>query len=227
MDNRIIVSDEQKFDLRFWRNVLQLNTSIPAFVNAFDPQTQRVSATPAIMAQYTSPDLEISYIQCPMITNIPLAVQRGNGLVITSPIEIGKLCTLIFSQRSLDNLIIDGTQQAMPYNGTGDFTAILRCMDMTDAMCFPGIVTAATSITDYNNEAVEIRTEDGKIKISVDKNGLTLKQDGASMTMNGGNIAINATNISITGVTTINGKDFDTHVHSGVTAGDTNTGAVV
>ena len=227
MDNRIIASKGQEFDLRFWQNALQLNTCIPAIVNAFDPATQRVSATPAIKVQYTSPDLEISYIECPMITNIPLAIQRGNGLMITTPVEVGKLCTLLFSQRSIDNLLLDGTRSARPYNGTGDFTATLRCMDMTDALCFPGIITNAYTISDYNNNAIELRTDDGKIRVSLTKNSLTLSQDDANITLNGGNVSINATSIAITGQTTINGKDFDTHVHSGVTAGDANTGVVV
>lgn len=232
MDNRIIVSEEQVFDLRFWKRALLMNTSIPAIINAFDPTTQRVSATPAIKAQYTSLDLEISYIDCPMITNIPLAVHRGNGLIITHPVEVGKLCTLIFSQRSIDNLLLDGTRAAQPFNGTGDFTSRLRCMDMTDAMCFPGIITNTDTISNYNNNAVELRTDDGKVKVSVDKNSLTLVQDSASILLSNGNIAMQGATIDITGttavnisspnttlgtVTTIDNKPFLTHIHSGGT----------
>lgn len=227
MDSRIVVNEEQLFDLRFWKRALLLNTSIPAIINAFDATTQRVSATPAIKGQYTSLDLKISYVDCPMITNIPIAIQKGNGLLITHPFEVGKLCTLIFSQRSIDNLLLDGSRTAQPYNGTGDFTATLRCMDMTDAMCFPGIITNSDTISNYNNNAVEIRTEDGKVKITVDKNSLTLLQDNASILLSGGNVQINATSIAINGITTINGKEFDTHVHSGVTSGPSNTGGVV
>lgn len=221
MDNRRIVSQEQAEDITFWRNALRLNTCIPAIIDEFDLSTQRVSATPAIKAKCTNLDGEVYYIDYPKIVNIPVAIQRGAGLSITYPFQKGKLCTLIFSQRSIDNLLLDGTKTADPFVGDNPYTSTLRCMDMTDAICFPGILTNNTKISGYNNNAVEIRSDDGSVKISVSQNGLTLVQGGASITLSGGNVEIVGASV------TINGHDFDTHVHSGVTSGGSNTGVVV
>lgn len=221
MDNRVIVDSNQLNDLQFWKNALLLNTSIPAIIDDFDITLQRVSATPAIKAKYTAPDMSVSFIDYPKITNIPLAIQKGAGMSITYPIKKGGLCTLIFSQRSIDNLLLDGTKTAEPFMGENNFTSTLRCMDMTDAMCFPGIITNADPISNYNNDAVELRNADGTVKVSVSENNLTLQQDGASIILNGGNVEITGTSVKI------NGKDFDTHVHSGVTPGGANTGVVV
>lgn len=227
MDNRRIVNQEQADEVSFWRNALRLNTSIPAIIEEFDVVTQRVSATPAIKAKCTNLNGEVYYIDYPKIVNIPIAIQRGAGLSITYPFQKGKLCTLIFSQRSIDNLLLDGTKPAEPFVGENPYTSTLRCMDMTDAMCFPGILTNNTKINNYNNSAVEIRSDDGSTKISVSQNSLTLVQGGANIEISGGSVKINATSIDITGKTTINGHDFDTHVHSGVTIGGSNTGVVV
>lgn len=228
MDNRVIVNNRQIEELRFWKNALLLNTCIPAIIDEFDASTQRISATPAIKARYINPDLTIRYVDYPKITNIPIAIQRGNGLLITQPFERGKLCTLIFSQRSIDNLLLDGTKTAEPFVGSSSPTTYLRCMDLTDAICFPGIITNDAQIQNYNNNAVEIRNEDGTVKISVSNDGLTLKQEDATISVSGGDVEIEATNIKITGTTVmINGKNFDTHIHSGVESGTSNTGGVV
>lgn len=228
MDNRAILSEEQEWELRFWQSALRLNTSIPAIIDEFDVNMQRVSATPAIKAKKTYPDGKVEYIDYPKITNIPIAVQRGNGLLITRPFERGKLCTLIFSQRSIDNLLLDSSKPAKPFVGGNEYTSILRCMSLTDAMCFPGIITNDAQIQNYNNNAVEIRNEDGTIKISVSNDGLTLQQEDATISVSGGDVEIEATNIKITGTTVmINGKNFDTHIHSGVESGTSNTGGVV
>lgn len=220
MDNRYIATQDQKIDLMFWRNAMRMNTSIPAIVDSFDTTTQRVSAIPAIKAKYITPDNEVQYIDYPKITNIPLAVQKTAGLEITIPVKKGDLCTLIFSQRSIDNLLLDSSKPAKPFEGPDPRTSALRCFDMTDAMCFPGIITKGRTISNYNNSAIEIRSDDGTVKVSVSQNALNLTQGSASISMSGGKITISGSTV------TINGKDWDTHKHKGVTTGSGNTGVV-
>ena len=106
-------------------------------------------------------------------------------------------------------------------------------MDLTDALCFPGVVTNNEAISSYNNDALEMRNRDGTTKVSVAQNGLNFIQGGATISLSNGEVSINASAINITGPTTItgqttiNGHDFDTHTHSGVTPGQGNTGGVV
>lgn len=220
MDNRSIVSQEQKDYLNFWKNAFLLNTAIPAIVDDFDVATQRVSATPAIKAKYTTPELEVQYIDYPKITNIPLAIIKCPGLKITCPVKKGQNCTLIFSQRSIDNFLIDGQIRA-PFEGDNAALCSIRCMDMTDAMCFPGIITNPEAISGYNNDAIEIRNDAGTTKITVSENDLQFTQGSATLTLSGNNITMNA------GKIILNGKEWDTHVHSGVTPGNSNTGVIV
>lgn len=220
MDNRCIVSQEQKDYLNFWKNAFLLNTAIPAIVDEFDAAKQRVAATPAIKAKYVTPEMEVKYIDYPKITNIPLSIIKCPGLQITCPVKKGQNCTLIFSQRSIDNFLIDGNIHA-PFEGNNPAYCSLRCMDMTDAMCFPGIITNPEAISDYSNSAIEIRNAAGTVKIAVSENGLQFMQGGAIIEMSGGNITMTATKIML------NGKEWDTHVHSGVTPGDGNTGVIV
>ena len=220
MDNRYVASQEQKDYLNFWKNAFMLNTAIPAIVDDFDTATQRVSATPAIQAKYTTPEMEVQYINYPKITNIPLAMIKCPGLKITCPVKKGQNCTLIFSQRSIDNFLIDGRIHP-PFEGSFPKLSSIRCMDMTDAMCFPGVITNPEAISGYNNDAIEIRNDAGTTKISVSENSLQFTQGGATLTMSENNITMNATKIIL------NGKEWDTHIHSGVTVGGGNTGVIV
>lgn len=239
-DNRCISSMDQKNEIDFWRNVMRLNTNIPGIINAFDPVKQVVSATPGINAKYIDPDNgEVTYLQYPMITNIPLAIIRGSNISITQPITPGYPCTLIFSQRSIDNFVLE-RKIANPVEGNDPMTSTIRCMDLTDAMCFPGIITTLDTIPNYATDAIEIRSDDGKVKVSVKQDSLTLKQESATMVLSGGNIIMQAGTINITGttavnitspataignVTTIDTKPFTQHTHSGGTI-QGNTGGV-
>lgn len=221
MDTRYVNSSEMELDLQFWRNALRLNTCIPAIVDSFDATTQRVSAIPAIKAKYITPDLQVEYIDYPKITNIPLAITKTAGLKITVPVKKGDNCTLIFSQRSIDNFIMDGSKVAQPFEGEVPYTSSLRCMDLSDALCFPGIICDNETISNYSTNAIEIRSADGSTKVSVSENALNLTQGGATIQLSGGKVTITGSTV------TINGKDWDTHKHSGVSSGSSNTGGVV
>ena len=221
MDNRVIVDRKQLDELNFWRGAMMLNTAIPAIIDEFDLTTQRVSATPAIQAKYVTPDGEVKYINYPKITNIPLALIKSPGMKITYPVKKGQNCTLIFSQRSIDNFLLDGTKPYPPEEGPDPMTAAIRCMDLTDAMCFPGVVCNNETISNYNNDAIEIRNSAGTTKLTVSENGLNFTQGGATLEMSGDKITMTASQVII------NGHDFDTHVHSGVTSGSSNTGVIV
>lgn len=216
MDNRIITSDEQMFDIRFWKRVFRLNTCIPAIVDGFDPATQRVSATPAVRGKFIDTKNNVSYIDLPKITNIPLAITKSAGIKITYPIEIGQNCTLIFSQRSIDNFIIEGGIQN-PYDGPDPKKTWIRCMDMTDALCFPGIITDAETISDYATDAIEIRSADNTTKVSVKEKSLKLLQGSASIELAEGNINMTAATINITGTSAVNISSPDTNVGSATT----------
>ena len=245
MDYTIIKDKAEDFKVTLQRLLpTMINTSVPGIIDELvigEDGVPRVSAYCAIRLKYTNPDTqEVTYLDYPKITNIPLSVNQCEslGLSITMPVLHGQLCTLIFSQRSLDNFALSGTISD-PISGDDPETCTVRCFDYTDAMCFPGVMTPANNISNYSQTAVEVRNGDGSVKLSVYPESLSLTQGTATIQMSGNNIAMNAGTITINGhtftsssvalnsATTINGVDFDSHAHSGVTGGSSNTGAVV
>lgn len=245
MDYSIIKDKAEDFKVSLQRLLpTMINTAIPGIIDQLtvgDDGVPRVSAYTAIRLKFINPDTqEVQYIDSPKITNIPLSVNQceGLGLSITMPVMHGQLCTLIFSQRSLDNFATTG-QISNPTSGEDAALCTVRCFDYTDAMCFPGVMTPANNIQNYSQTAVEVRNGDGSVKLSVYPESLSLKQGEATIQMSGNNIAMNAGTITINGhtftsssvalnsPTKINGTDFDSHLHTGGTTPTGNTGAVV
>lgn len=199
-DNRAITTPEQNDELNFWRNMLQINTCIPAIVDTFDSATQRISARPAIRGKFINPDdFSVQYFDYPKITNIPLSIQWSPNIGgITYPIKSGDICTLIFSQRSLDNFLISG-KTSNPFDPADSKYTEIRLFDLTDAMCFPGIITNNLQIQGYNNDAIEVRTVDGLKKVSVSENELTMQAGTSIIKVTEAGIDMTALQINING----------------------------
>lgn len=233
MDYSIIKDKAEDFKVSLQRLLpTMINTAIPGIIDELtvgDDGVPRVSAYTAIRLKFINPDTqEVHYIDSPKITNIPLSVNQceGLGLSITMPVLHGQLCTLIFSQRSLDNFATTG-QISNPTSGEDAALCTVRCFDYTDAMCFPGVMTPANNIQNYSQTAVEVRNGDGSVKLSVYPETLSLTQGTASIQMAGGNITINAGTVTINGNLSVSGtisSDTDVlsagisgknHVHTG------------
>lgn len=233
MDYSIIKDKAEDFKVSLQRLLpTMINTAIPGIIDQLtvgDDGVPRVSAYTAIRLKFINPDTqEVQYIDSPKITNIPLSVNQceGLGLSITMPVLHGQLCTLIFSQRSLDNFATTG-QISNPTSGEDAALCTVRCFDYTDAMCFPGVMTPANNIQNYSQTAVEVRNRDGSVKLSVSPESLSLKQGEATIQMSGNNIAMNAGTVTINGALSVSGtisSDTDVlsagisgknHVHTG------------
>lgn len=233
MDYSIIKDKAEDFKVSLQRLLpTMINTAIPGIIDELilgDDGVPRVSAYTAIRLKFINPDTqEVQYIDSPKITNIPLSVNQceGLGLSITMPVLHGQLCTLIFSQRSLDNFATTG-QISNPTSGEDAALCTVRCFDYTDAMCFPGVMTPANNIQNYSQTAVEVRNGDGSVKLSVYPETLSLTQGAASIQMADGNITINAGTVTINGALNVSGEissDTDVlsagisgknHVHTG------------
>lgn len=233
MDYSIIKDKAEDFKVSLQRLLpTMINTSIPGIIDELtvgDDGVPRVSAYTAIRLKFINPETrEVQYIDSPKITNIPLSVNQceGLGLSITMPVLHGQLCTLIFSQRSLDDFATTG-QISNPTSGEDAALCTVRCFDYTDAMCFPGVMTPANNIQNYSQTAVEVRNRDGSVKLSVYPEKLSLTQGTASIQMAGGNITINAGTVTVNGDLSVSGtisSDTDvlsagisgkSHVHTG------------
>lgn len=213
MDEKIVSSDSQEFELQFRRLMLGVHTSIPGIIVSFDGKFATVQ--PAIKMQITI-DGVATFLNLPTIDNVPVVLQYAQraALVQTLPISPGDECLLVFSQRAIDNFVTFGGIQP-PLLTENQATTKGRNHDLTDAICIPGLMTAAHLIPNYSLVAIEtrnvagttvLRVETGEISATVDDAVFSLSSSGFSVTVGETAFSISESGIFMNGNTDINGN---------------------
>ena len=77
---------------------------------------------------------------------------------------------------------------------------------------------------EVNVNGSKTETTDGQIKHTVGSNTFTLTSSGLVLSLNGKTFTFNGSGLTTDGDVTSNGIVLDSHVHSGVTSGPSNTG---
>jgi hypothetical protein len=99
---------------------------------------------------------------------------------------------------------------------------------LSDAIAIFGIRSQPRRIANYSTTSAQLRSDDGNTVIDLAPNNITIKANTVNVTGETVNVT-GSTRVVIDGndQTTIDGKNFLLHTHSGVTAGGGGTGPVV
>lgn len=196
----------------FQQNVMSsLNCHQVGEIISFD--SNRQTAEVSIKMTYVVNDTIVEY---PLLIDCPCIVLGGGPGRLTFPIQPGDGCLVLFNDRDIDNWFVGG--QTMP-------PRTKRKHSFSDAIALVGLRNMQNKITDYLANGTELKY--GSSTIKLENNKVTLTNGTAQVVLEGGNITIIG-NVAITGGFTVNGKNVsDTHVHSGVSRGSSNTDGVV
>jgi hypothetical protein len=257
-----------------WRKAIfqaiaDLRVALPCIVQSFDPVKQTITAAPAVMEKINKTINGVPVltdVPLPLLLDIPIIVPRAGNFVITFPVQPGDECLVIFADFCIDSWYQNGA--TITNDATNQTQADRRRHDLSDGFAILGPWSQVRTIENYSTTAVEIRTEDGSDKISLDgtqvlvisqSNPIKIQttnsnvsiQAGGSVTVTapdgitfdgpvyfngtasfnstvqiGSSIAMSSTAASFGVTTTIQGKAFLSHSHTGVTAGASDTGGV-
>lgn len=257
MASKSFQSDSEAFETMVNNMLANARCCIPGIVESFDSGNQTVQVTPAIMRKKYSENGSIDYVKLPIILNVPIVVPcvQMAGLFVTLPIQSGDEGMIYFADRFIDNFVERGGFQPPEAAGADNKNTEPRAHSLTDAMFFPGIISKPNAIPNWNTNALELRTKEGKdfIRLNAGSNGIQLTtgggygEGGSDIIIKGGKISIKAASsidilspnmvvnsadgtASITGTMRANeletnaGFKANTHVHSGVEPGGSNTG---
>ncbi len=175
------------FEQQFDRKAGMIRVAVPGVIQSFDPDTQRVTAIPAIQMK-TMIDGIPEYKSMPEILNVPIVLPMafGGKVAVTFPINSGDPCLLIFADRSISNFLQSG-QEERPGGTVNEKTTKPRSHSLTDAICIPGLSADPQALPDWNNQAVEMRTQDRKLFISLDPaEGIAMTDGEATLNMKEG-----------------------------------------
>lgn len=164
------------------RALYGVHTSMPGVITAVGVYkgVRVVSVQPAIQ-QIDTLDGVSSLKAIDPIPNTLVVVPHAEdlGLSITVPLRVGNEGMLHFSERGLDNWIEKGGVQppAEPVQP--------RSHDLSDAVFVPGITSVAHPISNWSDDAVEVRNGDGTTALSVSPSTVAMRSGDESISLPG------------------------------------------
>ncbi|MGA6473228.1 Gp138 family membrane-puncturing spike protein, partial [Klebsiella sp. K822] len=186
-----------------------MRVSIPGIIQSFDPDAVTAVVQPAIKgAEKDESGAEVS-VNLPLLVDVPVVFPRGGGCTLTFPVKAGDECLVIFADRCIDFWWQSGGIQE-PVDE--------RMHDLSDAFCIVGPQSQAKKIGGISTSAVELRSDDGETKLSLNP---------ASGSINGtapGGFNLNGLKILSDGrLQLVDGSIVDKHTHGGVEPGGSST----
>lgn len=213
-----------------------IRVAIPGIIKSFNATKQTVEVQVAIRERVVI-DGEISWEAIKVLVDVPIVIPRAGGYMLTLPIEAGDECLVVFADACIDAWYQSGDVQNQIDR---------RRHDLSDGFAIIGTWSQPNVIVNYSTDKAQLRNEAGTSKVELDDTTINLTTTGiinltaatlniqvAAMNMNAdgtGAVAIKGQTISIdstTNATTIEGRDFLVHHHTGVSTGSGNTGDVV
>ena len=226
----------------------QLRVSMPCEVVTYDSKRQMVDV------RIVQPEIDLAGNNIPMsvITNIPVSFVRCGNSHITHPINKGDTGFIIFADRDISSWvetnnksvvdsarthsmqdsyfvpgIVGGGKNANPndveikYNNT---TIHLRKNGDVDINTPTKVNVNASSEVNVTTNKLTVNAPNSYFNGNVFVSQLLTTGGFVSNGTSGGGIAQFTGSINATGDVTANGTSLDTHVHSGVQSGGSNTG---
>lgn len=191
-------------------------TSLPGIIVSFNADAQTVEVQPAIKALIRGPLGDQTWVDLPVLPDVPVCFPSGGGFTLTFPIVAGDECLVVFADRCIDAWWQSGgTQQQIEQ----------RLHDLSDGFCIPGPRSQPRKLSGVSTNDVQLRSDDGSTFVSVQPGGQVQITATASVSIVAPNITLQG-NVTIDGTLTQNGDVAITG--NTVQTGDiTATGAVL
>ncbi len=190
--------------------LVDLHTMLPATVTKVDLVNQLLEIELGVKRVYKNGQ----EIVVPPIAQVPLAVLRGGGWVITLPVAVGDQGAAFFSEREMTQWMLAGDQGAVT-------PRLYHKHDYTDAYFLPALASSAKKVLNYDTTNLEIRSLDNMTKQTFNSMYIKLQVGGVTMTLDSSGLHV--TNGTITSnVDVIAGVDnisLSTHIHTSAAAG--------
>ncbi|EOI2401111.1 hypothetical protein DOD04_01105 [Klebsiella michiganensis] len=186
-----------------------MRVSIPGIIQSFDPDAVTAVVQPAIKGvEHDESGAEVS-VSLPLLVDVPVVFPRGGGCTLTFPVTAGDECLVIFADRCIDFWWQSGGIQE-PVDG--------RMHELSDAFCIVGPQSQAKKISGISTSAVELRSDDGSAKLSLNP------ENGAISGTAPGGFNLNGLRILPDGrLQLVDGSIVDKHTHGGVESGGSST----
>lgn len=200
-------SERREQDLKLRQTVNNVRVAMPGIIQSFDATEQTVTVQCAIREKINM-DGNLSWQEIPLLLDVPIIFPRAGNYILTMPIQAGDECLVVFGDSCMD---------AWWQSGGVQNQIDCRRHDLSDGYAIVGLYSQPRRITNYSTNTAQLRNLSGSAYVEL---------SGDNVNIVGGNVTISATSVTIGGSTTIDGRVFMSHKHSGVQTGGGNTGGV-
>ncbi len=143
-----------------------LRVAVPGIIQSFDPAEQTVTVQPAIKEHVADGEGNVTEMALPLLLDVPIVFPKSGGFVLTMPINAGDECLVVFSDMCIDGWWAHGDIQIQEE---------IRRHDLSDAFAILGPCSQVKKLSNYNNNACELRTTDGSQCIEITQSHINLK----------------------------------------------------
>jgi len=197
-------------------------TSLPGIVNSYNAVQGTCVIAPAIQGRVRSSTGVISYVNLPLLVDVPVVYMGGGAFVATFPIQPGDEALVIFADRCIDGWWQSGGIQRPPD---------LRVHDLSDGFALIGSRSLAKSIPNVSTTTAQFRSLDGSTYFEVAPGQIANVVAPGGVNITG---PVNITgNLNVTGTVTatqegqFNNVEVSQHEHTGVQTGGGTSGPPV
>lgn len=199
-----IASQEEIDEKRGEDIASQIRCAMPAIVTKVNLEAQTVEVKLALQGKVGDEDGGISFVQYPILPDVPIVWPRAGGFALTFPVKVGDECLVVFADRCIDAWWQSGGVQK-PMDE--------RMHDLSDAFAIFGTTSQPKRLPSVKNNAVELRDDDRANWISLRQGSLDINIEGettvhcADATVNvDGQTTLNCPTNTINGDVLINGQ---------------------
>lgn len=187
---------------------IKLRCHTPGIVESYDEEQQTVNVRVAIRECLINAEGVEKWTEIPLLLDVPVCFPRAGGYVLTLPITRGDEVLVCFGDACID---------AWWQNGGVQNQIDTRRHDLSDAFAIPGPWSQPRRVSGYSTNSCQLRNEAGTAYVEL---------AGSTVNIVGSAVNITAGNVTIGGSTTIDGRRFMGHTHTGVQTGGGSTGGV-
>lgn len=167
-----------------------IRVAMPAVIVTYDYKTQNASVKINIKEDYRN-----TFIDYPIITNVPVIFPSSGGASITMPVVKGDGCLLVFADRDINNWLLGSDNQP---------TSSARTHHLKDAVAIIGLNSFKKGGKAKNNTDFLITYDTSDVTIK--RAGIIDITSAAELNVKTKNIVINCNNVTINAANKIDVK---------------------
>lgn len=123
---------------------------------------------------------EESWIDIPLLVDVPIVFPRAGGYVLTFPVKKGDECLVVFGDMCIDAWWQSGGVQNQVES---------RRHDLSDGFAIIGCWSQPRVVSNYSTESVQLRNEAGNAYFEI--KGSTININADTINIKGGRVNIN------------------------------------